>query len=57
MTIGDQIEDEKLQYDNNREAAKIYHPYHQAKLTSMNILLETKYYHLILPSKTYNKTS
>ena len=23
MTIGDQIRDEKLQYDNNREAAKI----------------------------------
>ena len=24
MTIGDQIKDEKLQYDINREAAKIY---------------------------------
>ena len=30
MTIDDQIEDKKLQYDINREAAK-YQPYHQAK--------------------------
>ena len=36
MTIEDQIRDEKLQYDINREAAK-YHLYHQAKLISMNI--------------------
>ena len=38
MTIEDQIKDEKLQYDINREAAK---------LISMNILLVKRYYHLI----------
>ena len=43
MIIEDQIRDEKLQYDINTEAAKIYH---QAKLISMNILLVKKYYHL-----------
>ena len=37
MTIDDQIEDEKLQYDINREAAK----------TSALPLLVNKYYHLI----------
>ena len=36
MTIEDQIRDEKLQYDINREAAKI----------NMNILLVKKYCHL-----------
>ena len=46
MTIGDQIIDEKLQYDINREAAK-YQLYHQVKLISMNILLTKRYYHLI----------
>ena len=45
MTIEDQIKDEKLQYDFNREAAK-YRLYHQAKLISMNILLVKKYCHL-----------
>ena len=35
MTIEDQMRDEKLQYDINREAA------------SINILLVKKYYHLI----------
>ena len=39
MTINDQIRDEKLQYDINREAAKIS-PYHQAKLISMNMYEE-----------------
>ena len=38
MTLEDQIRDEKLQYDINREAGK---------LVSMNILLVTRYYHLI----------
>ena len=47
MTINDQIKDAKLQYDINRKAAEIYQLYHQAKLISMNILLVTKYYHLI----------
>ena len=46
MTIEDQIRDEKLQYDINREAAK-YQLYHQTKLISMNILLAKKYYLLI----------
>ena len=46
MTINGQIRDEQLQYDINREAAKIS-PYHQVKLISMNILLVKKYYHLI----------
>ena len=46
MTIEDQIKDEKLQYDINREAAK-YQLYHQVKLISMNILLAKRYYHLI----------
>ena len=46
MTIGDQIIDEKLQYDINREAAK-YQLYYQVKLISMNILLTKRYYHLI----------
>ena len=46
MIIYDQIRDEKLQYDINREAAKI--PlYHQAKLISINILQVKKYYLLI----------
>ena len=46
MTIDDQIRDEKLQYDINRNTAKIS-TLHQAKLISMNILLVKKYYHLI----------
>ena len=46
MTIEDQIRDEKLQYDINREAAK-YQLYHQVKLISMSILMVKEYYHLI----------
>ena len=46
MTVEEQIRDEKMQYDINREAAK-YQIYHQAKLMSMNILLAKKYYLLI----------
>ena len=42
MTIDDQIKDEKLQYDINREAAK-NQPYHHAKLIDMNILQVKKY--------------
>ena len=53
MTIKDQIRDEKLQYDINREAAK-YQLYHQVKLISMNILLVKIYCHLI-NSKQLNK--
>ena len=41
MTIDDQIRDEKLQYDINREAAKIYN------LINMNVLQVKKYYLLI----------
>ena len=46
MTNDDQIKDEKLQYNINREAAK-YRPYHKAKLISLNILQVKKYYLLI----------
>ena len=46
MTIEDQIRDEKLQYDINREIAKISALY-QVKLISINILLVKRYYHLI----------
>ena len=45
MTIDDQLKDEKLQYDINREAAKISVFYHQTKLINMNILLVKKYFH------------
>ena len=43
MTIDDQIKDEKLQYNINKDAAKIL----SDKLTSTNILLGKKYYLLI----------
>ena len=46
MIIDNHIEEEKLQYNINREAAKIS-LCHQVKLISMNILLVNKYYHLI----------
>ena len=46
MTIDGQIEDEKLQYDINREAAKVS-ALSSEKLTSMNILLVKKYCFLI----------
>ena len=46
MTINDQIRDEKLQYDIDREAPKIS-AFHQRKFTNMNILLVKIYYHLI----------
>ena len=42
MTINDQIRDEKLQYDINREAAKI-----SALSSGKLILLVKRYYHLI----------
>ena len=45
MTTNDQIRDEKLQYDINREAVK-YLLCHQVKPISINILLMKKYYHL-----------
>ena len=44
MTIEDQIKDEKLQYDINREAAEIS-ALSSGKLISMNTLLVKKYYH------------
>ena len=44
MIINDQIRDEKLRYDINREAAKISVLYYQEKLISTNILLVKKYY-------------
>ena len=46
MTIDDQIRDEKLQYDINRETATIS-ALSSNKIVSMNILMEKKYYHLI----------
>ena len=46
MTLEDQIRDEKLQYDINREAAKIS-ALSSGKLISMNILLVKICYHLI----------
>ena len=42
MTTDDKIRDEKLQYDTNREAAKI-----SGKLININILQVKKYYLLI----------
>ena len=45
MTIEDQMRDEKLQYEINREATKIYTL--SSKLISMNILLVKKYCHLM----------
>ena len=42
MTIDDKIRDKKLQYDTNREAAKI-----SEKLININILQVKKYYLLI----------
>ena len=47
MTTDDQIRDEKIQFDVNRETARKYQPYHRVKLISMNILLVKKYYRLI----------
>ena len=44
MTINDQIKDEKLQYDINREAAKIS-ALSSAKLHNLSILLVEIYYH------------
>ena len=44
MTIENQIKDEKLQYDVNREAAKISA---LSSGKSINILLVKRYYHLI----------
>ena len=46
MTIEDQIKDEKLQYDINREAAKIS-TLSSGKLRNMNTLLVKKNYHQI----------
>ena len=46
MTIEDQIKDEKLQDDINREAAKIS-ALSSGKLINMNTLLVKKYYHQI----------
>ena len=46
MTIDDKIRDKKLQYDINREAAKIS-ALLSGKLTNMNFLQGKKSYHLI----------
>ena len=46
MAINDQIRDVKIQYDINREAAKIS-ALSSGKCMSINILLVKKYYHLI----------
>ena len=42
MTIDDEIRDQKVQYDINREAAKISFC-HQIKLIHINIFLSKKY--------------
>ena len=47
MAIDDKIKDEKLQYDINREAAKIS-TLSSNKIDKLNILQVKKYYHLIL---------
>ena len=47
MTIDDDIRDEKLQYDINREAAKQYQHYHEEELINMNILQVKKYFLLM----------
>ena len=41
MTINDQIKDEKLQYNINREEAKLM----EVNYTNMDILLMKIYYH------------
>ena len=46
MTINDQIRDEKLQYDINREAAKIS-ALSSGKILKYDILLVKIYYHLV----------
>ena len=46
MTLEDQIRDEKLQYDINREAAKIS-ALSSGKMVSMNIVLVKIYCHLM----------
>ena len=46
MKTDDKIMDEKIQYDINREVAKIS-ALHQVKMRNMNILQGKKYYHLI----------
>ena len=46
MTIADQITDEKILYDINRKDAKIS-ALSSGKIDNMNILLVTKYCHLI----------
>ena len=46
MIIDDKIKDENLQYDINREAAKIS-ALSSGKLINMNTLQVEKYYHLI----------
>ena len=46
MTINDQIRDEKIQYDINREAAKIS-SLSSGKFINMNISPVKTYYHLI----------
>ena len=47
MTIDDQIKDEKLQYNINREAAKISALSHQVKIINASFLQVKKYYYLI----------
>ena len=46
MTVDDKIKDEKIQYDFNREAAKMS-ALSLEKLINMNISQAKKYYHLI----------
>ena len=49
MTIEDQIKDQKLQYDINREAKKMVHIVRK-KMISVNIL-QVNEYHLLIKNK------
>ena len=53
MTIDDKIRDEKLQYDINREAAKIS-ALSSGKIDKLNVLQVKKYY-LLIKEKWQNK--
>ena len=55
MTIEDKIKDEKLQYDFNREAAKIS-ALSSGKIDKNEYLTGKRYYHLI-SNKKLNKLS
>ena len=56
MVINDKvIDDEKIKYDINREAAK-YQQYHLRKVININTLQVKKYF-LLIDDKKYKKLS